>query len=127
MQIKKNKGSFALSAAIAALVGSPASAQVLEEIVVTAQMRQQNMQDVPIAINAMSGDSLAATGINTTEDLGAAVPGLGVTRQSSAVQFYIRGIGTTGGQAGQEGAVATFVDGVYMPSMTGSAFLFQQH
>jgi iron complex outermembrane receptor protein len=47
-----------------------------------------------------------------------------MTRQSSATLIYIRGIGTGGGQAGQEAAVATFVDGVYLPSMTGSTLSF---
>ena len=117
--------------AIAAIVTAmPALAQdvqentgsQLEDIVVTAQKRAENLQDVPISVSAVTASSIAAKGINTLENLSTAMPGITLTRQSSATLIYIRGIGTTGGQAGQEGAVATFVDGVYQPSMSGSTF-----
>ena len=96
----------------------------LAEIVVTAQKRQENLQDVPIAITAVTGDTLSSSGVTNTEGISAAVPGITLTRQSGATMIYIRGIGTTGGQAGQDGAVSTFVDGVYQPSMAGSTFAF---
>ncbi|CAN5392756.1 TonB-dependent receptor [soil metagenome] len=108
---------------------TPTAPQAVEEdgsriadIVVTAQKRSENLQDVPISITAITGDAITASGVNTVEGISAAVPGITLTRQSAATLIYIRGIGTTGGQSGQEGAVATFVDGVYQPSMSGSTF-----
>lgn len=96
----------------------------LAEIIVTAQKRSENLQEVPIAITAVTADSLATAGVSNIESLSASVPGMTITRQSAATMIYLRGIGTTGGQSGQEGAVATFVDGVYQPSMSGSTFSF---
>ena len=96
----------------------------LTEIIVTAQKRSENLQDVPIAVSAVTADTLSSAGVNSIETLSTAVPGITITRQSAASLIYLRGIGTTGGQSGQEGAVATFVDGVYQPSMSGSTFAF---
>jgi iron complex outermembrane receptor protein len=100
----------------------PQSDNRLEDIVVTAQKRSQNLQDVPISVAAITGDTIASSGVNSVEGISTVVPGITMTRQSAATIIFIRGIGTTGGQAGQEGAVATFVDGVYQPSMSGSTF-----
>lgn len=94
----------------------------LEEIVVTAQKRSENLQDVPIAISAVTATALAASGIRTTSDLSTAVAGLNVTRTTEATVFTLRGVGTQGGSTGQDSAVATFIDGVYMPSMAGATF-----
>ena len=105
---------------VAAFVSSTVSAQALEEVFVTAQKRDENIQTVPLAISAITSDSAASSGVRTTADIGMAVPGITVTTQSTALMFYIRGIGTVGGQAGQESAIATFVDGVYQPSLTGA-------
>lgn len=115
----RNSIKIALCAASALTGSMPAVAQV-EDIVVTAQKRSENLQDVPISISAVTSDTLQSAGVKGTEDLQIAVPGIQVSRQNTSTQFYIRGIGTTGAAAGQEAATAVFVDGVYMPSMTGS-------
>lgn len=96
----------------------------VQDIVVTAQKRSENLQNVPIAISAVTGDGLSAAGVNRVEDLSSSVPGLSVTRQGASTQLFIRGVGTTGGSAGQENAVATFIDGVYMPAQAGATFSF---
>ncbi|QQN75261.1 TonB-dependent receptor [Croceicoccus sp. YJ47] len=93
-----------------------------QEIIVTAQKRAQSIQDVPIAISAITSESLGQTGIQSTNDLVVAVSGLNVTRTTEAVNFTLRGIGTQGGSTGQDSAIATFIDGVYLPSMAGSNF-----
>jgi len=93
------------------------------DIVVTAQFRAQNLQDVPIAIEAVNADTLSSSGVRTTDDLQIATTGINIQRQTGASLIFIRGIGTAGGQAAQEGAIATFIDGVYQPSpssVTGS-------
>jgi iron complex outermembrane recepter protein len=93
----------------------------LGEIVVTAQKRSENLQDVPVSVSAVQASRLADSHIVRAEDIQVAVPGIAVYRGNSATQFYIRGIGTVGAAAGQEAATATFVDGVYQPSMSGSS------
>ncbi|MDI1297217.1 MAG: TonB-dependent receptor plug domain-containing protein, partial [bacterium] len=96
--------------------------QGLADIVVTAQRREQSLQKVPISVAALSSDMIRSAGITNTESLQVAIPSLTVTRITASTQFFIRGVGTAGGQAGQEGAVATFLDGVYLPSMNASTF-----
>jgi iron complex outermembrane receptor protein len=114
----KRKPTFVMLS-LAAFGSSMASAAV-EEVIVTAQKRDENIQTVPLAISAITDQALLSSGVNTTADIPMAVPGITVTTQSTAVMFYIRGIGTVGGQAGQESAIASFVDGVYQPSLTGA-------
>jgi len=106
----------ALAAAVAALI-TPAVAQAaLEEIIVTAQKREQSLQDVPIAISAISGDALKAAVVTDIFDLRAAVPALeirAVDPPSQGTAFALRGLGTSVFNMGFEPTVATFVDGVY--------------
>lgn len=94
--------------------------ETLETVVVTAQKRKEDMQNVPIAITALSQRALQFTGITDTSDLKVAVPGLNFTQD----QFYavpsIRGIGSGGGGAGIENSVATYIDGVYIANMPGA-------
>ena len=104
------------------LTASAAHAQQVDDIVVTAQKRTERLQDVPIAITAVTSDLATAQGIRGSADLAVAVPGLNVVRQSTAVLFFMRGVGTTGAQAMQDSAIATFVDNVYQPSMSGATF-----
>lgn len=94
---------------------------VLEEILVTAQKREENMQDVPIAVTALSADTLQKAGVTDTFDLKAVAPSLNF---STAVGGFglprIRGIGSTGTGPGIENPVAIYIDGVYITSSTGA-------
>lgn len=92
----------------------------LQDIVVTAQRRSESLQNVPIAVTALSSAQLAASGVANTRDLTAVVPGLVVGDQAGIVQPNIRGVTTTSGGAGIENSVATYVDGVYIASIPGS-------
>lgn len=112
---------FASSSFVAAMP-SLASGQEVADIIVTAQKRSENLQSVPVSVSAITADTLASQGIRSSTDLQAAVPGIAVQRQNSVVHIFIRGIGTTGGNAGQEAATAVFVDGIYLPSMQGATF-----
>lgn len=94
----------------------------IADIVVTAQRRAENLQDVPISVSAVTGEDAQAQGILTSNDLQFAVPGLNITRTTSATNIFVRGIGTAGGATGQDSAVAVFIDGVYLPSMSASTF-----
>jgi len=117
---------FAVSPAYAQSSESNAtsSAVGLEEIVVTAQRRSQNLQDVPIAVTTFTAAALQAIGVESTDQLLAVTPGLTFQRQLSGAVPYIRGVGTQSVQAGTEAAVATYVDGVYYGSPFANIFSF---
>lgn len=92
----------------------------LEEIVVTAQKRQESQQDVPIAIQTLTGANLEKFAVFDSEELSAATPALQITQNGVGSVAYIRGIGNQDGSGGQEGAVGTYVDGVWFGSVTGN-------
>lgn len=90
------------------------------EIIVTAQKRAENVQDVPIAITALSTADIAASGITGTEDLRFAVPALNVTRGAGGFGLpRIRGVGATGQGNGVENPVALYIDNVYYSASSG--------
>ena len=92
----------------------------IEEIVVTANKRAENLQDVPIAITAITSARLEAVGITNTADLAAVVPGLTLQNSQGGTQAHLRGVGTSAVGPGTENSVATYVDNVYMFSMSGA-------
>src|SRR5215471_1304261 len=93
------------------------SSSEMTEIIVTAQKRKQNLQDVPIVVTAVSGQLLQDTGVKDIKDLTILTPGLTVTSTSSeaVTTARIRGIGTVGDNAGLESSVGVVIDGVYRP------------
>lgn len=95
---------------------------VLEGIVVTAQKRAENVQDVPIAITAISGGQLESRGVTSAQDLTSVAPGLLFSQGNNYAQPSIRGVGTTSTALGDESSVSIFVDGVYYPAATGGLF-----
>ncbi|MEH6519541.1 MAG: TonB-dependent receptor [Halioglobus sp.] len=94
------------------LLTGTAQAQMLEEVVVTAQKRTESLQDVPISITAISGNKMAENGVFKVEDLQTFTPNLSMTETGVSTQIYIRGIGT-GNNNGFEQSVGTYVDGIY--------------
>lgn len=100
------------------------SAGTIADIVVTATRRSERLQNVPIAISAFGAAELKSTGTANAQDLAAVTPGLMMANQSAALTPFIRGVGATDNTVGQEAAVATYVDGVYISSVYGSLFSF---
>jgi iron complex outermembrane receptor protein len=86
----------------------------LEEIVVTAQRRAESLQNVPIAVTAVSEERLQAAGIQTMENLDELIPGLTTPDTNGYFQPHIRGVGTTSEGAAVENPVALYIDGVYI-------------
>ena len=88
---------------------------VLEEVVVTAQKRTQNLQDVPVAVSAFTGEQLRAAGVRDMFELASIAPSLRVTQSqsSSNTSFGIRGIFTSTQNFGLESSVGLYVDGIY--------------
>jgi iron complex outermembrane recepter protein len=117
-------GGIATVALIAVMPCSPAPAQdassQLATIVVTAQKRSENVQDVPIAITALTADMLQDRGALRGEDLQQTVPGLIFSDSPTGVGLItIRGVGgdaTRGSTPGRSPAVSINLDGVYLPS-----------
>lgn len=101
---------------------APAASGEQNEIVVTAQRREERLSDVPISVSVLGGDTLQQNVIVSTNDLTVAVPGLNWGRSTNFSQPTIRGVGSRNASAGDEPNVATFVDGVYLPDMTGTLF-----
>ena len=99
-------------------------ANTLEDIVVTAQKRGENLQVVPIAITALTATQLERANIQTGMDLTFATPSLNFSQTAVFAQPYIRGIGTDSFSPGNEASVATYVDGVYIASMNAGTFAF---
>lgn len=90
----------------------------IEEVIVTAQKREENVQDVPISIQAFSGEQLAAKGTDEPMKLAALTPGMTYTESFGASFIYMRGIGLDAFLTGDP-AVAYYVDGVYNPMPFG--------
>lgn len=97
----------------------------LEEVIVTAQKREENLQQVPIAITALSGEQLASRGIEGSMSLNALAPNLQVSKSpgSSLIsQISIRGSVTGQPAIYVDPAVGMYVDGVYIAKSQGSLF-----
>lgn len=89
----------------------------LTDIVVTAQRRSENVQDVPIAISAFSSDQLRAAGISSALDIGQLVPNLiaqNNTGLGSANAYFLRGLGNTETIATFDPPVGTYVDDIFL-------------
>ncbi len=111
---------FAAGGAVAQTSATPGAAPEQGEIIVTATRRAQALADVPIAVSAISAESLANSGVTDIRALNQLAPSLIVSGATSEVNFTarIRGIGTVGENPGLESSVALFIDGVYR-SRTG--------
>jgi len=108
--------------AIAMAIATPAAAQV-EEIIVTAQKVKENVQDVPIAVTAVSGDALNNAGTTSLENLGDLVPSLTFRKGTSMGNnaMFLRGVGTISFSIAAEPSVSTVIDGI-VASRSGQAF-----
>ena len=86
-------------------------------VTVTAQKRDQDLQDVPITVTAIGSQLLRDSGVRDIKDLTLLTPGLVVTSSSNEAftTARIRGIGTVGDNIGLESSVGVVIDGVYRP------------
>jgi iron complex outermembrane receptor protein len=110
---KSNKGTViqVASMALAVSLAMPVKAQsVLEEVIVTARKRSENLQDVAAAISAISGDALKDMGAYDFRELGAALANVTVSNDQNSVDISIRGVSNNRGFAA---ATAFHIDGIY--------------
>src|SRR6266849_2305219 len=116
-------GVYAQQAADSQLTGQGAIA--LEEITVTAQRREENLQHAAIAVTAIAGQQLGEAGALKVQDLTQLVPSLQVTISSGPYPlFYLRGVGNFNGNPFSDAAVAINLDGVYVARPSSTAGLF---
>ena len=114
-----NKKFWWLAAGILALTAPVSPLQAagiqLEEVIVTAQKREENMQDVPVAVSAITSDELDNIGFNDIADIAAQVPSLIVLTNLSPLSttFRIRNIGNAGNIPTFEPATGLFIDGAF--------------
>lgn len=113
---------FVLVFALTSLqISLPALGNNIEEIVVTARKRDENLQDVPAAVSAFTGDELIERGIDRIEELQRLTPNLTINETSGltagAVQVFIRGIGS---DPGFDQGVGVYVDDVYLNRTFGA-------
>ena len=107
-------------ALLSLLVPFNGAAQVLEEVVVIAQKREQNIQDVGIAVTAFSGEQLEQLGVTNTTEITQQSPGLQLfTYTPSLVVFNIRGVSQNNFINNLEAPVAVYVDEAYVASLNG--------
>ncbi|WP_167544309.1 TonB-dependent receptor [Duganella sacchari] len=116
----------AVSVALASMATTTSFAQETEQVVVvTAQSRSQQIQNVPIAVQTMSGAALKDIGVANLGDVDAFVPGLSIdTSQSVRPSVYLRGVGTQDFGIGTDSPVGIYTDGVYTGKNGGSLLNF---
>lgn len=90
---------------------------LVEEVVVTAQKREENLQDVPLSVQAFNSRQLDALGVSNAVDLPRITPGFVLTESIGFVSTFIRGLGTDA-FVFADPSVAFYVDGIYNPSPT---------
>lgn len=142
LTISKSRSLSALGLGVSALAlaSSPVVAQEQETdstdaedvapannvIIVTAQFREQNLQDTPLAITAVSGAEIEAKSQNDLATVADSAPNVQIRPQSSnfgpSVSASIRGIGQTDFNPAYEPGVGIYIDDVYYPSLTGAIF-----
>ena len=99
-----------------------AAGAMLDEIVVTAQKREQNIQDVGASITAFSGDQIAELGFASVGDVTAQAPNVNFSTPSGAgsnPSLSIRGVGLSDFSDSNEGPVAMYIDEIYIGSLAG--------
>jgi iron complex outermembrane receptor protein len=128
--MNKKKLALVLGALPVAGIGIHQAAQaqgaekpVFEEVIVTAQKREQSIYDVPVAISAFSAEGIERQGIANLTDIGKFVPNLNVTEFSaghtSSANPFIRGIGLQDHLITTDPGVGVYVDGIYLGRQVG--------
>ena len=100
--------------------GRVSSSRMVEEIVVTAQKREESLQDIPLSVTAFSAGKLEALGVQTVEDLPNITPGLTITSVAGFNEAFLRGVGTDAYLPGADPSVPFYTDGIPLLGSQGS-------
>lgn len=102
-----------------------ASPAQLDEVVVTAQRRSENLQKTPLTLSAVTGEKLESQGVKMVVDIANQVPSLQITSSGAgSAQIFLRGIGSTNTTEVGDPAVAYHIDGIYIARSTSVGALF---
>lgn len=118
-----SSAAIGLALSVAAPAFAAEESVTVGEVIVTAQRRSENIQNVPVAVTAATGEQLANSGVTNIENIQTLSPSVtfrATNFAASTGNIQIRGIGTTGNSRSFEGAVGVFIDGVYR-SRSGQA------
>jgi iron complex outermembrane receptor protein len=126
IDMRKFNGSLVAAVGLMGMLPLTASvAATLEEVVVTAQKRSQSVQDIPITVNAISGETLSDFGVDNLFKLADLVPGMVFSRApDDGLALTLRGLGTPARTQSFDQSVALFLDGMFLGKgrMYSSAF-----
>lgn len=118
--VKFHRSAMALAVAVALSAPLPVVADALEEVIVTARKREENLQQVPTAINVMTAEALKDRQIENIVDMQSATSNITMTEasglQSGSLTVFVRGIGNDPG-FGQ--GIGVYMDDVYLPTQVG--------
>jgi iron complex outermembrane recepter protein len=95
-----------------------AAKRQIEEVIVTARKRSENIQETPVAVSAFSGEALREQGIQSAQELSKSVPSLQIN-DSTSPQIFIRGIGQRAHMARFDPSVSVYLDGIFIPRPDG--------
>jgi iron complex outermembrane receptor protein len=116
-------GASAGSATKPAATATPSTgsaSSVVDEVIVTAQKRYENVQEVPIVVSSVDAVQAQRRGVESLVDLPMIAPGLQYNRSTNAGLVFMRGVGQGTGAAGAEGPMAFYLDNVYVYSLNAN-------
>ncbi len=117
-------GSLSISAAYAQAPAPRADQEGLQEVIVTAQFREENLQDTPIAITAVTGEKLEDQGLSSVKDLGLIIPNANMRQAGSGSgpnsSIGMRGVNTSEFIYTTDPGVGVYIDDVYHGTLSGS-------
>lgn len=121
-----NSTSISALVGAAAMLATPSAAQAqIDEIIITAQRTDENIQDVPIAVTALDTEMLEIKQVTDILDLQSQIPNINIatnTGTASAARIFLRGVGEDESRGAVDQAVGIYVDGVYIGRSVGSLF-----
>lgn len=122
MRLLNRAAVLGTTAILTGIIGTSGALAQIDVITVTAQKREQTLQDTPVSVAAVTGEQIEQSQIRDAADLQTLVPSLRVAEfaTSTNTEFNLRGIGTSSFNPGLEPSVGVFIDGVYRPR-SGSA------
>ena len=101
------------------LLAGQVHAMTLEEVVVTAQKREQSTQDIGITVNALTGDTMEAMGVQSSNEIAAKIPNLSISSpagEGGVAVVFVRGVGLNDFATNNTGPVGFYIDEVYAGS-----------
>ena len=101
---------------------TPRRKSAIEEIVVSARKRAERLEETPVAVSAISEETLREAGVTRIDDIQDLVPNLRILGSDAGIEanFVIRGVGTSNTDQAFDPGVGVFIDGVFLPRSVGS-------